>query len=119
MDFEIAVVGIGLAREQRLHFVSRHFGLEPLERLLGVGDRFDVVLRLPELDHGELVIKLPLDTVNGGKLILQRSALLHHTLGTLLIGPQIGIFGQAVELGEPPTRPVEVKDASSAARPTA
>ncbi len=45
----------------------------------------------------ELVIELLLDTPDGGKLILQRGALLHHALRALLVVPEIGVFGQAVE----------------------
>jgi hypothetical protein len=33
--------------------------------------------------------------------------------------PEIGVFGQPVQFGEPHTRLVDVKDASSAVRPTA
>jgi hypothetical protein len=40
-------------------------------------------------------------------------------LCALLIVPEIGIFGLLVELGEARARLVDVKDASSAARPTA
>ena len=53
------------------------------------------------------------------ELILERGALLHHALRALLVVPEIGVFGLLVQLGEPPARLVEVKDASSAARPTA
>jgi hypothetical protein len=44
---------------------------------------------------------------------------LHQTLGALLIVPECGVLGELVELGKPRARLVEVKDASSAARPTA
>ena len=53
------------------------------------------------------------------ELILERSALLHHALGALIVVPEIGIFGLSVQLIEPPARRVDVKDASSAARRTA
>ena len=55
----------------------------------------------------------------GGELVLERGALLHHALGALLVVPEVGVFGLRVELGEARARLVEVKDASSAARPTA
>jgi hypothetical protein len=44
---------------------------------------------------------------------------LHQALGALLVVPEVGIFGELVQLGEADARLVEVKDASSAARPTA
>jgi hypothetical protein len=55
----------------------------------------------------------------GAELVLERGALLHHALRALLVVPEIGILGLLVELLEAPARLVEVKDASSAARPTA
>ena len=98
MDFEIAVVGIGLARQQRLELAPRHLGLELLERRLGVGDRLLILLGLAELDHGELVVELLLDAADGGELVLERGALLHHALRALLVVPEIGVFGLLVQL---------------------
>ena len=66
-----------------------------------------------------LVVELPLDAADRGKLILERGALLHHALRALRIVPEVGIFGELVQLGKAPACVVEVKDASSAARPTA
>ena len=119
MDLEIGVVGIGLAREQRLELAPRRLGLERLERCLGVGDRLLVLLGFAELDHGDLVVELLLDAADGGELVLERGALLHQALGALLIVPEVGVFGLLVELRQTRARGVEVKDASSAARPTA
>jgi hypothetical protein len=44
---------------------------------------------------------------------------LHDALRPLLIAPEIGIFGKLIEFGEARPRLVDIKDASSAARPTA
>ena len=119
MDLEVGVAGIGLAREQRLELAPRHFGLELPERVFGVADRLAVLLGFAQLDHGELVVELLLDAADGGELVLERGALLHQLLRALLIVPERGIFRLAVELGKARARLVEVKDASSAARPTA
>ena len=116
---EIGIEPVGLARQQRFELAPRHLGPELPECLFGVGDRLLVLLGLAELDHGELVVELLLDAADGGELVLERGALLHHPLGALLIIPEGGIFGELVELGQPCARRVEVKDASSAARPTA
>ena len=89
------------------------------KRLFGVGDGLLVLLGLAELDHGELVVELALDAADSGKLVLERGALLHHALRALLIVPKIGVFGLRIELRQARARLVEVKDASSAARPTA
>ena len=78
-----------------------------------------ILLGLAELDHADIVFKLLLDAADRGELILERGALLHHALRALLIVPEVGIFGESVQLVEPPARFVDVKDASSAARPTA
>ena len=88
VDLEIGIVGIGLARKQRLELAPGHLGLELLERDFGVGDGGAVVLRLAELDHGELVVELLLDASDGGELILERGALLHHALRALLVVPE-------------------------------
>ena len=90
-----------------------------LSAVLGVGDGLLILLGLAELDHGELVVELLLDAADGGELVLERGALLHHALRALLVVPEIGVLGLPVELGETRARLVEVKDASSAARPTA
>ena len=83
---------VGLARQQRLELAPRHLDLKPLERLFGVGDGLLVLLGFPQLDHGELVVELLLDAADGGKLILERGALLHQALRLLLVIPQRGIF---------------------------
>ncbi len=90
-----------------------------MQRVLGLGDGLGVALGLAELDHGELVVELALDALDRGELIFERRALLHHALCALLVVPEGGVFGELVQFGEADARFVEVKDASSAARPTA
>jgi|SRR5579871_6597550 len=53
------------------------------------------------------------------ELAFERGAFLHHALGALAVVPQVGIFGKLIELGQAGARLVDIKDASSAARPTA
>ena len=67
----------------------------------------------------DLIVELLLDAADGGELLFERGALLHHALGALRVVPEIGILGLPVQLGQPCARLVDVKDASSAARPTA
>src|SRR5262245_44247247 len=119
MDLEIAVVAVGLARKQRLELTARDVGAQPLERGLGLRHHLLIALGLAQLDHGELVVELALDAGDRSELVFERGALLHYALGALLLVPEIGILGLAVELVEALARLVEVKDASSAARPTA
>jgi hypothetical protein len=78
-----------------------------------------IALGLAELDHGHLIVELLLDAGNGGELILKRRALLHQPARALRIVPEIGVLGLPVQLGKARARLVDVKDASSAARPTA
>ena len=61
MDFEIAVVGVGLARQQRFELAARDFLLQVAQRLLGLGDDGSIVLGFAELDHADLVVELALD----------------------------------------------------------
>ena len=80
MNFEIAVVGVGLARQQRLQFAPRHLGAQPLERGFRLADGFFVFFGFAELDHGELVVELLLDAADGVELVVERVALAHHAL---------------------------------------
>jgi hypothetical protein len=66
-----------------------------------------------------VIVKLALDAADGGELVVERSALLHHALCALLIVPKVGVLGKPVQLVETPARVIDVKDASSAVRPTA
>ena len=119
MDFQIGLVGVGLAGQQRLGLAPRHFGSQRTQCVLGVVDDRLILLGLAELDHADIVFKLLLDAADRGELILERGALLHHALRTLLIVPEIGVFGESVQLREAGRRSIEVKDASSAVPGTA
>ncbi len=119
MNFEIAVVGVGLARQQRLQLAPRHFRLQALEGGFRLGDGLVVLFGLAQLDHGELVVELLLDAADGFELVFQRIALAHHALGARLIVPETGVLGLFVQLGQAARRGIDVKDASSAAAPTA
>ena len=63
--------------------------------------------------------ELLLDLADARKRILKRGPLLHQLLGLLGIVPEVGIFSELVQLSEACRRFLDVKDASSAARPTA
>ena len=119
MHFEIGIVGVGFAGQQRFELAARHLGLDPLERFLGFGDGCLILLGLAEFDHGDLVVELLLDAADRLELIFERGALLHHLLGARGVVPEIGVFGRAVQFGETDIGLVEVKDASSAVPATA
>ena len=119
MDFEVGVVAVGLAGQQRLELAPGDVLPEPAQPVLGVGDGGVVVLGLAELDHGELVVEFPLDPPDRRELVFERGTLLHQALRALLVVPEGGVFGELVQFLKPHSRRIEVKDASSAARPTA
>ena len=120
MDLEIAVVGVGLARQQRLELAARDLGLE---LACSASSASAMVFWSFSASPSSIMVSWSssslLDAADGGELILERGALLHHALRALLVVPEVGVFGLSVELRKPPARLVEVKDASSAARPTA
>ena len=74
--------------------------LSLLERLFGLGDDLLILLGLAELDQHELIVELALDAADGGELVLERGALLHHALGARGVVPEVGVFGELVQLGE-------------------
>ena len=78
-----------------------------------------IVLGFAELDQRDLIVELLLDAGERGELLVERGALLHQPARALRIVPEIGVFGQPVQLGKPRARFIDVKDASSAARATA
>ncbi len=119
MHLEVTVVGVGLAREQRLQLAACNFVLQLAQCGFTLGDDGLVLFALTELDERGLIVKLALDVRDRGQLILQPRALLHHALSPRGIVPEIGILGLLVQLGQPRTRLVDVKDASSAVQPTA
>ena len=80
---------------------------------------FLILLGLAHLDQHLLVFELALESADGGELVLERGALLHHALGTLCVVPEIRVFGLGIQLIKPLARLVDVKDASSAAQRTA
>jgi hypothetical protein len=119
MDLEIAVVGVGLAGEQRFQLASCHLRLQALEGRFRLGDGLVVFFGLTQLDHGELVGELLLNAADGVEPVLQRVALAHHALAARLVAPETGVLRLFVQLGEAAGRGVDVKDASSAAAATA
>ena len=119
MNLKVGIEAIGLARQQRFKFAARDFLLQLFQRGLGFSHDTGIVLGFAELDHADIVFKLALDLADAGQRILQRGALLHQLLCLLWIVPEIGVFGELVQLRQPRGGFFDVKDASSAARLTA
>ena len=75
MDFEIGVVGVGLARQQRLELTALALGVERLQRRDALGLGRGVALGFAELDQGHRVLELALKSGERAEPVLeQRSA---------------------------------------------
>jgi len=114
MDLEIAVIGIGLAREQALELALGDLDAQLLEIGLGLGDDALIALRLAELDQAELVVELTLDPAVAADGVVELVALAQRRLRGFGLVPELGILGLGVQLREPARSVIPVKDASSA-----
>jgi len=118
MDLEVAVVGVGLARQQAFELASRGLGAQPLERRLGLGDDTGFALGLAELDQLDRLLDLALDPPVAADRLVEPGAFTQQPLRARRIVPQVLILGLRVQLGETAGRGLPVKDASSAAPTT-
>ena len=118
MDLEIAIVGVGLARQQAFELAPRRLGAQSLERRLGLGDDAGFALGFAELDQLDRLVDLALDPPVAADRLVEPGALTQQLLRTLGIVPQVLILGLRVQLGETAGRGLPVKDASSAAPTT-
>jgi hypothetical protein len=116
MDLEIAIIGVGLAREQALELALGDLLTQRLELALGLGDDPGIALRLAELDELELVVELARDLAIAGDRAIELVALAQQGLRRRRLVPEIRILGLGVQLVETARRVVPVKDASSAVR---
>jgi len=118
MDLEIAIVGVGLARQQAFELAPRRLGTQPLQRRLGLGDDAGLTLGLAELDQLDRLVDLTLDPPVAADRLVEPGTLAQQPLRTRGIVPQVLILGLCVQLGETAGRGLPVKDASSAAPTT-
>jgi hypothetical protein len=114
MDFDIAVVGIGLAGEQALELALGRPRPQLPELRLGLGDRALVALGLAQLDQGQRVIQLLLERPIALDGVVEMGALARQLLGRRPVAPEVRILGLGIQLIQPLQRPVPVKDASAA-----
>jgi hypothetical protein len=118
MDFEIAIIGVGLAREKALELASCRLCAQPLERRLGLGDNSRLALGLAQLDQLEGFFDLTRDPPVAADRLVEPRALAQQLLRARRVVPKVRILGLLVQLGEAPGRCLPVKDASSAAPAT-
>ena len=119
MDLDIAVIAVGLARQQRQQLLLGQLWAHRLQHRFGIGDDRLVALELAELDQLDILRNRPLEPQHHGDLLVEVLAAAHHVLGARRIVPQCWILRLGIELRQLPQRVVPVKDASSAVRGTA
>ena len=119
MNFEIGVVGVGLAGEQGFDLPSFALDLQRLELIdpLLLGRR--VALAFAKLDERDGVVELAFELGERLQAILENRSLAHQLLRGVRIVPERRSFGFGVQFGEAARRSIDVKDASSAVRRTA
>ncbi len=118
MDFEIAIVAVGLARQQAFELAPCCLGAQLFERRLGFGDDLRLALGFAQLDQLERVVDLALDAPVAGDRLVEPGALAQQLLRGGRVVPQARVFDLGVQLGETPGCCIPVKDASSAAPAT-
>jgi hypothetical protein len=118
VDLEIAVVGVGLARQQALELASSRLGAQPLERSLSLSYDCGFALGLTQLDQLEGFVDLALDPSIAADRLVEPGTLAQQLLRRLRVVPQARVLGPRGQLGEPAGRGLPVKDASSAAPAT-
>jgi hypothetical protein len=114
MDFEIAVVAVGLARQEAFELAPRGFGAQLFECGLGLGDDTLVALGLTQFYELECLCNLALNAAIARYRVVEPRALAQQLLRGTRIVPQPRVFDLAVQFGEAPGRGIPVKDASSA-----
>src|SRR5476651_179614 len=100
VHFEIGIVGVGFAREQRLALAAQTFHSQFLDRGFGLRDDVGIFFGLAALDHSELVVKLLLHAGDGRETVFEVGALLHDALGARGVIPQAGVFRLRVQFSE-------------------
>jgi hypothetical protein len=118
MHFEIAVVGVSLARQQALDLAALRLLVQGGQQFLRVGDDGRVALRIAQLDQLDRIAEVALDAAVAVNGLFEAGALAQDLLRLVRVVPQFRVLGPVVQLGETPVRGVPVKDASSAAPTT-
>jgi hypothetical protein len=118
MDFEIAVVGVGLAGKQALEFALGGLVAQRSESRFGFLDDTLIVLSLAEFNELDRVGVVLLDALIAADQIIEPGALANQLLRSFGIVPELGVLDLVVQFGETPCRDIPVKDASGAGRAT-
>jgi hypothetical protein len=87
MNFEVGVIAVGFARQQRFDLLACDFGSELLERRLGLGDDIRIALLLAHLDELEIVGELGFEPLQSIYRIVEMLPLAHQLLRFLGVIP--------------------------------
>jgi hypothetical protein len=87
MDFEIAIVAVGLARQQAFKLAPGRLGAQLFERGLGLGDDLRLALGFPKLDQFKGVVDLALDPPIAAYCLIEPGALAQQLLRSGLVIP--------------------------------
>jgi hypothetical protein len=96
MDFEIAVVGVGLAREEALDFAALRLGAQLFKPRLGFGDDRTVAFRLAQPDQLDRLVDLAFDPAIAVDRPFQPGALAQQRLSRRRVVPQLGVLSLGV-----------------------
>jgi len=98
MNFEVGVVAIRLAREQRLDLALRGLGLDGADLLLALGDGGGIVLHLAKLDQRLGVIEIAFELEDAVEPILKVGAFAGDLLRGGRIVPEIRMLDPGIQL---------------------
>ena len=119
MHFEVGVVAVRLALEQRVDLAAVGLGQERAERRKSLALRIAIALALAEFDKGHGIVEIAVEFRERAQPVLEIGALAHDLLCSVGIGPEPRVLDAGVQFGETPCCAIDVKDASSAGRATA
>jgi len=114
VDFKIAVIAVGFARQQAFQLAAGRLGAQLFECALGLRDDIRVTLGLAQFDQFQRLVDLALDPPVAGYRMVEPGSFAQQLLRGRRVVPQTWVLDLVVQLGEAPGCRIPVKDASSA-----
>ena len=96
MDFDVAVIAIGFACEERFDFGLARFFARGFERGFSFADNIGVAFGFAHLDQFDIVVERGFEAKIGIDRIFKTRALAHQVLRLGGVVPEIGVFGLGV-----------------------
>jgi len=118
MHFQIAVVAVGLTRQQAFDLASLRLLMQRREARFGLRDDRPVALGFAQFDQLDRFGDVALNAVVALNGFFEPVALAQYLLRLGGVVPQLRVFRLGVQLGQAAVGDVPVKDASSAAPTT-